>query len=302
MRALLELTRPLNCLIAAAGAATGMLMAGLVADIRVEAWAAPVSAMLVAAFGNVLNDLRDAAVDRVAHPGRPIPSGRVKPRLANLLAGWLLGMAMAAAWVAGGVATLLVAGATCGLLVAYEARLKARGLAGNVVVALATALTFPFGWLAVTGSWPNVPREPLAAVYDLEAAVVAIAVMAFGANLARELAKDAEDVLGDAGHRRTLPMHHPRVAGAIAAAAAGVGVLASVGLAPLFFTAVAANDGPALGAPALVVAAVAVLAADVLVVAGGTTATSRPRLAKRLLKAGMLLALAGALWPVLALR
>jgi geranylgeranylglycerol-phosphate geranylgeranyltransferase len=95
-------------------------------------------------------------------------------------------------------------------MVAYEALLKAEGLAGNLVISWLTGALFLFGGAAVGG---------------MEVAWV-LAVLAFLATLGREIVKDVQDVEGDRGSRMTLPMRMgPRRAGA-AASAAFVGAVA----------------------------------------------------------------------------
>ena len=88
-------------------------------------------------------------------------------------------------------------------LYAYSAWLKRRGLAGNVLVASILGLALVYGGWAVG---PPVP------------ALVG-AAFAFLTALAREIAKDIEDVRGDAAAAaRTLPLvHGPRRAADVAA-------------------------------------------------------------------------------------
>lgn len=114
MRPLLRLVRLPNTLSAAADVLAGAALAGA---------AASSSTVLVAALGSAavygggvaLNDLADRDRDRLHHPDRPIPSGRVSPRRA--------------AWVA---VALLVAGAASGL--------PAGGLHAAVTAALVAAV------------------------------------------------------------------------------------------------------------------------------------------------------------------
>ncbi|HEX2065185.1 MAG TPA: UbiA family prenyltransferase [Candidatus Thermoplasmatota archaeon] len=191
---MLRLLRPANALMAAVGTLAGMVLAPP-AEVPLQAWlAAPAAAFLLAAWGNVRNDLADVEVDRVAHPQRPLPAGRVEPRHVRILAAALLAAALACAHAAAGWPTLAMASANALFLAAYEWRLKATGLPGNLVVALLVASTFLFG--AVTTR-----TDPLG-----WGSVTLLAAMALMSNLAREVLKDTEDMAGDAGHRLTFPM------------------------------------------------------------------------------------------------
>ena len=129
----------------------------------------------------VLNDIYDVEVDRVNSPDRPLPSGKLKVRDAYALAVGLsfLGM-LSAAFL--GIVPFLVALLALGLMVYYNTRGKKTGLVGNVVVSFNIALPFVFGGLAVNN------LRPLLFVFS---------ILAFLANMAREVAKGISDVKGD---------------------------------------------------------------------------------------------------------
>jgi geranylgeranylglycerol-phosphate geranylgeranyltransferase len=176
----------------------------------------------------------------------------------------LLTAGLAFAALAGTVA-FLVAAAVVGLLFAYEAGLKRTGLPGNVAVAALTAATFPFGAVAVGTPWSRLPWV--------------LAAMALFVNLAREVAKDIQDMAGDRGHRSTVPMRVGRGGAAVlATAAAAGGALVSWP----FLEALVAGGEAALVAPAWTVAA-----ADVVAVAGAAMSAAWPAAGQRLLKAAM---------------
>src|SRR5687768_15206524 len=102
-RARVGMMRPGNCLMAAVGTATGIAVVGGVTAGPATWIAAAAAAFLLAAFGNVLNDLRDHELDARAHPGRALPSGRVSRRDAMLSAALFLGLGLWEAFVAGGL-------------------------------------------------------------------------------------------------------------------------------------------------------------------------------------------------------
>lgn len=179
-RALVELARPGNVIMAATGALVGALVAGGLGSWAAVAKAAAATA-LVTAGGNALNDVTDREIDRRAHPQRPIPSGRLSPRSATGLVavGFLIALALAV-WVSVELVAIVLAAEV--LLVAYEAVWKARGLVGNLVVAALVGATFLAGAVAVG---------------EITAPVGFLAGLAFLANVGREIWKDLEDAEHD---------------------------------------------------------------------------------------------------------
>jgi geranylgeranylglycerol-phosphate geranylgeranyltransferase len=185
--AYLELARWQNCLIAAAGVVVGAWWAGGANSGHVALMA--VTAILFGAAANAWNDYDDAEIDAVAHPSRPIPSGRLTRReavtfavrsvfLAQLLP------AFVSLWL---FVVSMVVGNT---IMYYGFAFKRTGLPGNLTVAILASLPFLYGaWAAGN------PRAGLV--------LVAIAAPL---HFAREIAKDIDDAPGDLGHRRTVPI------------------------------------------------------------------------------------------------
>jgi geranylgeranylglycerol-phosphate geranylgeranyltransferase len=273
------LARGGNALMAGLGAvAGGVVSAAPVPWLRLAF--AFLACAFVAAFGNTLNDLADLELDRVAHPERPLPSRRATPKQAQnvLVAFGSAGLVFAV--LAGGYPLALYAAATMALLHQYETRLKAKGVVGNLVVALLVAATFPFGALAA------------AAPVESWLPVVTLAGLALLVNLGRELLKGIEDADADRGHRRTVALTAgPRLAaGAALFAVLGACVFASLRVRH-------PSPGWWAGFPWLLGASLVVLAAGGLV-----GLRSAPR-GQRVLKLGMLVALlaflAGPLVPLL---
>jgi len=205
-----------NCAMAAFGALLASIVcAGLdgVGAHDLEVVLSMVIVGLFTAAGNSYNDYSDRDTDRKAHPERPIPSGIVTPRSAAITAGLLFGVSVGLSvfvtlWSMSIVLTSLL------VMVAYETWLKAEGFAGNLAISWLTGALFLFGG---------------AAVGTLELAWI-LAALAFLATLGREIVKDIEDVEGDRGARRTLPMRiGVRNAGIVGSAAFG----AAVALSPL---------------------------------------------------------------------
>jgi geranylgeranylglycerol-phosphate geranylgeranyltransferase len=279
--ALLQLARPLNCAIAGAATVAGYLLGG--GGPWWQGAAAFAATAAVTGAGNAFNDARDASLDRAAHPRRPIPSGALSVRAALATSGWLAAAAIALAALAGGLLLAAFAAATLLLLLAYELRLKAWGLPGNVAVALLTGATFPFGATAAGLWW-----EAGAAAQAGAVAVGVAAGMAALANLARELAKDLQDLEADRGHRTTFPMRAGRGASVALAIAAG----GAAALLPLLL-----GDAAALAfllQPwALAAAGTALLLADAYVLGGAAAIRRSPAGGARALRIGMA-------WAVLA--
>lgn len=192
--ALWTLARGHNGIIAALGVLVGAWWArGPVGTPAVLLAAS--AAFFLACFANAVNDVHDVAIDRIAHPARPLPRGvlTVADARAAYLACATIALAAAAlsSWRLGAATVAVLA-----LMWAYSVVLKRSGIAGNAVVALLASLPFLYG-AAAAGGW----RSGLGLV--LAAAPL---------HLAREVAKDVDDVGGDLGHRRTLPVTSGRQA------------------------------------------------------------------------------------------
>ncbi|HEX6536530.1 MAG TPA: UbiA family prenyltransferase [Gemmatimonadaceae bacterium] len=199
--ALAQLARWPNALIAAGAVGVGAWWVGW-GPARPIALAA-LAALPLTAAANAWNDLADVAIDRRAHPERPLPSGRASGRIARRFASLaaLAGVALASAArpALGALSVGVVA-----LMRAYSPWLKRGGIAGNAIVSVLASLPFLYGgWAA--GDWRG--AIPLVAI-------------AAPLHLAREIAKDLEDAPADAGERRTLPVAAGPAAAVVALAAA----------------------------------------------------------------------------------
>lgn len=109
----------------------------------------------ITAFGFVINDCRDVAVDTIGRPERPLPAGRVTLSAAQALAyglaaaGLLLGLAL------GGIPALIAAGAVA-LSAWYSYQLKSTVVLGNLCVALLVAGVLVFGAVVAGKTTPAV--------------------------------------------------------------------------------------------------------------------------------------------------
>jgi geranylgeranylglycerol-phosphate geranylgeranyltransferase len=204
-----------NCLMAALGALlAAVVCVGLdgLSEFALEVLLSMLVASLFTAAGNALNDYFDREVDKVAHPERPIPSGRVTPSTAFALSSLMFGAAFVLTlFVSLWSVTIFVIALVA--MVGYERYLKAVGFAGNLAISWLTAALFLFGGAAVD-------KMDLAWI---------LAALAFLATLGREIAKDVQDVEGDRASRRTLPM---RIGIKNAGIAASASLIAAVALSP----------------------------------------------------------------------
>ncbi|HJM18372.1 MAG TPA: UbiA family prenyltransferase [Candidatus Thalassarchaeaceae archaeon] len=158
---------------------------------------------------NALNDVLDIDIDRVNHPNRPLPSGRISITAAKtgvtvtgllslisiFSAGYIAsygGMGLDS-WLPAPIIWLVA----LSLLVNYESShsvflgLKDRGFSGNIAISLSVGLVIIFGAAGVS--------DP----FDRRA--ISVFLIGFLYNLAREIVKDIEDMGGDRG-RTTLAM------------------------------------------------------------------------------------------------
>ena len=188
--AYLRIIRPINCLITLISILVGAWIGKplfLSAPLSIAAFVG----FLVCAFGNVVNDIKDIAIDRINNPQRPIPSGRVTKKAAWIMALVFLIVAITLA-LSLGVYPFLVVITALILLYLYAVYLK-KTLTGNFTVALITGLSFVFGGL--------IGRNL--------ACIIPFAFSIF-IHLPREIVKDVIDMKGD---RMTGAMTLPIAAG-----------------------------------------------------------------------------------------
>lgn len=187
---LLAIIRPANSVVAGIAAIVAYLIA-------TGTLAAPVLllfcvVLLVTAAGNTINDYFDAEIDAVNRPDRPIPSGSVSRNTAWQFAAFLFCAGIIVSFFLNTLCWGIAVFNTL-LLIAYAARLKSTPLVGNAAVSYLSASIFLFGG-ALAGWNGFVHMLPVAAI-------------TFLAMLARELLKDAEDIVGDtSGGAVTLPI------------------------------------------------------------------------------------------------
>ena len=204
--AYVELMRPKNLVLAGATVPLGAYFALMSDGEPFPVLAVALHAFAVVFFtgaGNAMNDIKDADIDRTAHPQRPLPSERLTLKQARGFTALLWGLSLAA-HVGGLLAveykvnvylpTALIYILAVVLMVSYDhgPATKNRGLSGNIVISLLVAAVILYGAAAVGGIGSGV--------------IWWIFGVVFLTNLAREMVKDCMDMESDEGSRQTLPM------------------------------------------------------------------------------------------------
>ncbi|MFZ2324380.1 MAG: geranylgeranylglycerol-phosphate geranylgeranyltransferase [Ignavibacteriaceae bacterium] len=153
---------------------------------------ASVSAALVAASGNIINDIYDVEIDKISHPNRVLVLGLLSKQEAMIEYIFLtLVSASIAASLSGTLLIIVII--TSVLLFTYALYFKKVPLTGNIIVAFITGLAFIYGGFAA--------GNPKAAVIP--------AVFAFLINLIREIVKDIQDTEGDSAQNvKTFPIKY----------------------------------------------------------------------------------------------
>ncbi len=200
IRAIFKLSRPTNCILTAISVTIGAICSDLLIlenvfqtnknstlELLIKAI---LSATLINAAGNAINDWRDKSIDLINRPDRPLPAGQLKSSGAILFAsvtatmGLILSSSITPVHL---VITVLVVG----LLLIYSLWLKDSVFYGNLLVGLVSSSTFPFGAFVLG----DIKRAWIPASFSLLF------------HIGREIIKDVEDIDGDQKQGlKTLPI------------------------------------------------------------------------------------------------
>lgn len=174
-----KLMRLENCAMASIAAVVGFIVAGgnQVVSSLVLAIA---SVFLITGAGNAINDYYDREADKRNVKHRPIPSGAITPKTVLYISAALFAIGVVMSFFIN-EKCLALAGFNSVVLFFYGRNLKSTVFAGNVAVSYLTTSTFVYGALVVG---------------DLTA-VMFLALLAFLANVGREIIGDVEDISGD---------------------------------------------------------------------------------------------------------
>lgn len=140
------------------------------------------SGFLISSAAMITNDYFDLDVDKINHPQRPLPSGRVTLSEIKILTAvfTILGFLTAALL---GPLTLVFAVFLWIVAILYNWKFKETGLIGNMMVGISVAGFFLFGGLSVGGL--------------TNGTIWIFGVLAFLFDLGEEIAGDAMDMEGD---------------------------------------------------------------------------------------------------------
>lgn len=188
LKSYVELIRPISAILGLFGTFVGGILGGF-DNVSIKLFYAMIVVVLVTAGSMAFNDYFDRDVDKLAHPRRPIPSGRLSPKEALYFsyATFTLAVVISLFITLFNLALVLL---SIALLFLYEHYFKDIGFAGNITVAFISSMALIFGG---------------GAVGEADKAVI-LAVMTFLLMLGREILKDVQDIEGDKQFRTTLPM------------------------------------------------------------------------------------------------
>lgn len=191
MNKYLQLFRPGNCFMGIIGLIIAIWMAAgtSIFDYTFELIISGVLVFMFIAGGNSLNDSIDYEIDKISHPERPVPSGKITPDAARKIGFCMLIGSTVASFFTADPNCIIIVVVACILMVLYEMRFKQLGFIGNVTIAVLTGMIFLLGSAIVGDVTTN----------------LSVALLAILVSIGREIAKDIEDEDGDVG-RFTLPM------------------------------------------------------------------------------------------------
>jgi len=180
LKAVAEISRPINVLITF----LTVIVAGFIAlheiSYQPAIFYAAISAALINAAGNIINDIFDLDVDKVNRPERVLPSNRMKKSEAYFLFAIFNLTALIFAYFVN-IACLVISIFAIIIVFFYSLYFKKVILLGNFIVGFLTGMAFVYGGLAVD---------------SLETSIIP-AFYAMVINFVREIIKDVEDMEGD---------------------------------------------------------------------------------------------------------
>jgi geranylgeranylglycerol-phosphate geranylgeranyltransferase len=185
----LEIIRPSVVLLAAIAVFVGAFLSGFSSYPIILI--AIISASLIAAGGNALNDYFDYRTDRINKPHRAIPSGRVKREDILIYSSILLILGFILSFFLT-LSNIFLALLNIFVVIAYNAFLKRIPLIGNFSPSWLAASSFIYGGFLTS---------------SISSIVILLFSIAFLANTGREIVKAIEDVVGDTRTDfKTLPV------------------------------------------------------------------------------------------------
>jgi len=189
LKALIEMCRPFNCLMAAFSTFIGFIVSINSIKFNFNIFFLMLSAFLVCAGGQTINDVFDFEIDKKIRPTKVLPSGKITKKQALIFSFILFFLGIIIAFFVG-LIQFLIALIFSFLLIIYSIFLTKIKFIGNWLIGLSTAFTLIFG-------------ATLGKNYLL---VLFFSFSALLANVAREIIKDLEDLEADKGFKVSLPI------------------------------------------------------------------------------------------------
>ena len=180
IKALISITRPLNCLITFLTIVAACFICADLPNYKIVIIAG-LAGVAINAGGNIINDFFDIKIDKINRPNRPLPSGLISSTKALEVYVYFTFFAFSLSYYNLGLSAFKVVVITSILMFLYSYYFKGIPLIGNIVVAFSTGLAFLFGSIVVGNIYCGIIPS----------------VFAFLISLMRELVKDIEDINGD---------------------------------------------------------------------------------------------------------
>ncbi|MGC9308806.1 MAG: UbiA family prenyltransferase, partial [Thermoplasmatota archaeon] len=184
----IELMRPIYVLMASLAVFVGGIVGGYQFQ-TIGLFFAMIVVFLMTAGSMAINDYFDRNIDQIAHPDRPLPSGKLSSHDALYFSFVSFSIAVGLS-VAINISCFGIVVTGLVLMMIYERYYKNIGFIGNLLTAFIIAMALILGGAAVGN------------VHD----TLLLAFMAFFIMLGREIFMDVKDVEGDSAQRVTLPM------------------------------------------------------------------------------------------------
>jgi len=199
---LLQLTRPLNCLMMGFAVIVGASLVSTL-NFTTNLLLGFVTAFSLTAASMAINDYYDREIDAINEPNRPIPRGDVSPKEALIFAVVLSIIGFIAAFETN-MPSFIVAVIALIISITYITKGKGTGLPGNFLVSASVVIPFIYGGLTVG---------------QIETSTLLFVAIAFLSNTGREVTKGIVDVEGDRSHNiKTIAVTYGERTAAVAAA------------------------------------------------------------------------------------
>ena len=201
LKGLLQLIRPLNCLMMGFAVIVG---ASLVSSLSftTNLVLGFITSFSLTAASMVINDYYDREIDAINEPNRPIPRGDVSPKEALFFATALSILGLAAAFETNTPSFLLAVIAWI-VSITYITKGKSTGLPGNFLVSATVVIPFVYGGLVVG---------------RIDASTLLFVAIVFLSNTGREVTKGIVDVEGDRSHNiKTIAVRYGERTAAVVA-------------------------------------------------------------------------------------